>query len=132
VILDGNAIDLCEPARGGRFNSAVRYVHNTPTARMAIVVSDDRTLDVIPLLRPRVSAAKIEEALVALSKATLDDYHGPRAFLDDHRFYLNAEQCERANAALDRVEKMPRGTGEIVIITTRFAPNPAMDPSYLS
>lgn len=51
VVLDGEASDDCQPSRGARYNSAVRYVHGSPSRRMAIVYSDDQTLDVVPLLR---------------------------------------------------------------------------------
>lgn len=46
VILDGQADPGCTPARGSRYNSALRYVVGKP--RLAVVVSEDRTVDVIP------------------------------------------------------------------------------------
>lgn len=92
VILDGVASDDCTPSRGARFNSAVRYVHSSEAPRMAIVVSDDRTVGVLPLLRPRVPRAEIEGALSDFSGATLENYHASRSFLDKHRLYLSAGQ----------------------------------------
>jgi hypothetical protein len=49
VILDGEAVSEGSPARGSRFNSALRYVRSGKKQRMAIVVSDDRTVDIVPL-----------------------------------------------------------------------------------
>lgn len=48
VILDGPARPECTPARGARYNSSVRYVHSADTPRLAVVISDDQTVDVIP------------------------------------------------------------------------------------
>jgi len=131
VVLDGEANDACKPSRGARYNSAVRYVHNLNARRMAIVYSDDRTLDVVPLLRPRVSRALIVETLVTLEAATSDDYHRPRHSLDKHRFYLDADQCERANAAMTRIFAAPAEVGELRFPVARFEPDPAMDEGYL-
>ena len=131
VILDGQAVDESTPSRGARYNSAIRYVSAGTAPRMAFVISEDRTLDVVPLLRPRVERARIYAAVKALTSATLENYHKPRSFLDDHRFYLSAEQCKTVNEALDRIESEPREVGRIVIITERFAPDPAMNASYL-
>lgn len=131
VVLDGPAHDDCLPARGGRYNSAVRYVHAADARRLAIVYSDDRTLDVVPLLRPRVSRAQLTAALAALSTATLDDYHEPRNFLDAHRFYLDAAQCDAVNQALKRIHATPLEAGGIRMQISPFLPHPEMDESYL-
>lgn len=131
VILDGPAVGDSLPSRGSRYNSAVRYVAAGSSPRMAFIVSEDRTLDVIPLLRPRIDRQLIEEAVRAIDGATHYNYHKPRAFLDEHRFYLNEEQCQVVNAALDRIESEPREVGGIILITQRFHPNPDMEPNYL-
>ena len=60
VILDGEATSDCSPARGSRYNSALRYVRSHDKRRMAIVVSDDRTVDIVPLLRPQIKMIDIE------------------------------------------------------------------------
>lgn len=130
VILDGNATSDCTPSRGSRFNSGLRYVSVKDTRRLAIVVSDDDTVDILPILRPRIKRDDIEQNLSLLESATLDNYHGPRNWLREHRFYLNRSQCDRVNSALDRIENLPRETGEIVIETSRFYPDPLMDESY--
>src|SRR4029079_4593914 len=62
VILDGIAEAGGDPARGSRFNSAVRYQRTGPPA-LVIVVSDDGTIDVIPNLRPRVRREDVDTAV---------------------------------------------------------------------
>ena len=131
VILDGPARPECTPARGSRYNSAIRYVHSTNAPRLAVVVSDDRTLDVIPLLHPRIKPSAIRKALAELESATKDDYHAPIRWLDDHRFYLGQSQCERVNAALKKIESEPREVGELLISRRKFVPDPGFDESYL-
>ena len=131
VILDGPARPECTPARGSRYNSAIRYVHSTNSPRLAVVVSDDRTVDVIPLLNPRIKPSVIRKALDELESATKEDYHAAIRWLDDHRFYLDQGQCERVNAALKRIESEPREVGEIMISWRKFVPDPGSDESYL-
>ena len=43
----------------------------------------------------------------------------------------NKNQCRRANQALDRIERLPRDVGRIVLITDRFHPDPEMNDGYL-
>ena len=130
VILDGPANEKCTPARGARFNSGVRYVWATKKPRLAIVVSEDHTVDIIPLLRPIISRATLKATIDALEKATLDDYHQHRNWLVEHRFYLNDRECERVNAALDRIESLAHDSGQLYIVTTRLTPNSEMNDSY--
>lgn len=130
VILDGAATTDCTPSRGSRYNSGMRYVNTGIARRLAIVVSDDNTVDIIPVLLAQIKRDDIELNIAALEGATLDNYHKPRNWLENHRFYLNDEQCNRVNSALNRIEALPREMGEIVIITNRFQPDSSMDDSY--
>lgn len=132
VILDGQASDECTPSRGARFNSAVRYIAAAAVPRMAFVISEDRTLDVIPLHRPRLARSKIKEAVAEIAAATLDTFHKARSFLNENRFYLDADQCRIVNEALDRIESEPTEVGRIRFDTHRFEPHPAFDSSYLA
>ncbi|WP_308721322.1 diadenylate cyclase [Komagataeibacter xylinus] len=131
VILDGPASEESTPSRGARYNSAVRYVAAGAVPRMAFVISEDRTLDVIPLHRPRVLRSRIEAAVAEIASATFNTFHKARSFLDEHRFYLDAEQCRIVNEALDRIENEPAEVGRIIIQTRRFEPHPAFDATYL-
>lgn len=130
VILDGSAAPECTPSRGSRYNSAIRYISAGNSQRMAIVVSDDHSVDLLPLMPPQIQKSELELNISKIEVATLDNYHMPRSWLDDHRFYLNTSQCERVNKALDRIEALPRDVGEILIITNRFTPNDNIDESY--
>jgi len=48
VILDGIASGAGDPGRGARYNSAVRYITTSAQPRMAIVISEDGTIDTFP------------------------------------------------------------------------------------
>ncbi len=47
VILDGKATDHGSSARGARYNSAIRYIHSSKYAALAVVVSEDGGVDFI-------------------------------------------------------------------------------------
>lgn len=132
VILDGPATEACTPSRGSRYNSAVRYVVPKSPRRLAVVASDDGTIDILPLLRPTVSAAEVEKNVRAFEVATDQDYHRPRNWLDSNRFYLSEFQCSRVNVVLERLDAQPQEAGEIRLITHRFTPHPEFDNSYLT
>jgi hypothetical protein len=130
MILDGDASEQCTPSRGSRYNSGVRYVRAGSNKRLAIVVSDDGTVDLIPRLRPMISGPSIEKNIELLEQATRENYREPRNWLDNMRFYINSEQCIRINAALDRLDALPHIDG-IYILTPRFVTHPEMDGSYI-
>lgn len=132
VILDGAANDSCTPARGSRYNSAVRYVLGSPASRLTIVKSEDGSLDIIPLLRPRISRKAFMSAIEALERSDIENYHKPRLYLDEHRFYALSEDCPRINSALDRLDALPIDVGTIRIGTERFILNSAMNSDYYS
>lgn len=48
AILDGLATEKGDPARGSRFNSAVRYVNSSQYPCLAVVVSEDGWIDLLP------------------------------------------------------------------------------------
>ncbi len=62
VILDGNATPQATPARGARFNSALRYVMQHQSS-LALVVSDDGHTDLLPRLRPQILRAEFDETV---------------------------------------------------------------------
>lgn len=131
VILDGEASEDCSPARGSRFNSALRYVHTSGRRRMAIVFSDDRTVDIVPLLELQIKKSEIEKNIAALECASNDTHHAFQDWLDKHRFYLNERQCNRINNALKGLDALPQRVGELRWIVSPFKPNPRFDDSYL-
>ena len=127
--MDGGASDTCTPSRGSRYNSGVRYVQEGRYRRLAIVVSDDRTVDIIPPLRRLVSRELLERHIATLEAAR--NYHDSRNWLDNHRFYINAEQCERVNIAMVKLDAHPREVGRIYLGTVTFEAHPEVDDSYL-
>ena len=131
VILDGLANDNCTPSRGSRFNSAVRYIRSGTVRRLAIVVSEDRTVDLFPLLRPRQSRKELDDYVRAFTAASVHDYHASMNWLDSRRFYLSAQQCADINAALARIEAFPQEVGEIRFLQSPFSADPEFDDSYL-
>lgn len=130
VILDGPAHPDCDPARGSRYNSAIRYVRAGMSGRLAIVGSDDGMIDVIPLLRPLVSRRRIREMVEALEASTGDNYHQARMWLMDHRFYLDGEMCRRVNVALERVGREAFESGAVRILDQALVPHSDLDDSY--
>lgn len=132
IILDGEATDQCTPSRGSRYNSGIRYVQTGQARRLAIVVSDDRTVDIIPQIRRLISRSRIEQHVATFEAATLDNYHDARNWLDVHRFYVNADQCNRINRTIARLDAAPKEVGLIYLGTDHFEIHPEMDDSYLT
>ena len=131
VILDGQSDKKsCTPSRGARYNSAVRYVYSSKKSRLAIVASDDQTINVIPLPRFRIKRSELEKQISRLEAATFENYHQPIKYLDDNRFYLDQVQCDRINKALERIEEELREVDEIIVIRPKFSPDPDFNESY--
>ena len=131
VILDGPVRRGCTPSRGSRYNSALRYVGSDSTLRLAVVVSDDQTLDIIPAPRTRIHRSIIVNVVKELEGATSDNYHKAINWLDQHRFYVDEELCSRVNAALVRISKEPMEVGELRIQWPEFKQDPDFNNSYI-
>lgn len=130
VILDGPSRPECTPSRGSRYNSGIRYIGASESNRLAIIISDDGTVDVIPILRPQIKRSRVEEAIVALEASSRENLHPSINWLDNHRFYLDGCQCDRINAALARIKEEPMSVGEIWVLRTEFTPHPSLNDSY--
>lgn len=126
VILDGLATEAGTSARGARFNSSLRYVltrRRLPHAPrcLAVVVSEDGTVDVVPPIRRPATQYRIREALREFHAACsdtppIDPWRVSHAYaeLDEIRPDLTAEQCTQANVSLalalaDDVTRDPYG-----------------------
>ncbi|WP_414610616.1 hypothetical protein [Stenotrophomonas pavanii] len=131
VILDGLANDRCTPSRGSRFNSAVRYVRSGSARRLAIVISDDRTVDVFPALRPPQSRKELDSHLSALSASSIENYHESIRWLDSRRLYLNAQDCEKVNAHLARLMEEPLQPRAIRLQCGEFSVHRDFDYAYV-
>ena len=130
VILDGPARPEGTASRGARYNSAIRYVGSSDASRLAVVVSDDDTVDVIPVLRPQIRRSDLKRAVSEIETATSDNYHSAINWLDGHRFYLSKEECDRINTALKRIQAEPMEVGEIRVEWRVFSPDPGLNDSY--
>lgn len=130
-ILDGLTNDACKSERGSRYNSAIRYIKNSEKKRLAVVFSEDRTLDIVPLLPPKQSSQEIELAIENLEGSNLENFHEYRNFLDLKRFYLSQYQCDRINIALERINNLPRDPLMIHWETEKFEVNPDMSGKFL-
>lgn len=130
VILDGQSGPKCTPSRGARYNSAIRYVYSSDKSRLAVVISDDQTIDIIPLPRPRIKRSSLEKQISELEKSTSENYHPPINWLSKNRFYLDQEQCERINESLERIEKEPMNVREIRVNWPKFSQDPDFNESY--
>ncbi|WP_437917373.1 hypothetical protein WME73_10485 [Sorangium sp. So ce302] len=120
VILDGLATPEGDPARGARFNSAVRYLSSATAATACLVVSEDGYVDCLPRLRPRIRASLIRKYVDRLTASTVENYHKAINWLDNNRFYLNAEQCAKVNGELRRIRAAPQEVGEIRVLYRPF------------
>lgn len=131
VILDGEVNDKCTPSRGSRYNSGVRYVYSEGRCALAIVASDDKTIDIIPEIRRLVSRSLLERYVKTFIASTIENFHDSRNWLDKHRFYINAEQCEQLNSTIDRLDNSPQEVGRIYFGTDKFEVHPDFNESYL-
>ncbi|MCH7388143.1 hypothetical protein MMO39_12660 [Acinetobacter modestus] len=124
VILDGEVNEKCTPSRGSRYNSGVRYVYSEGRGALAIVASDDKTIDIIPEIRRLVSRSLLERYVKIFIASTIENFHDSRNWLDKHRFYINAEQCEQLNSTIDRLDNIPKEVGRIYFGIDKFEVHP--------
>jgi len=130
VILDGMATEDGDPSRGARYNSAVRYIATASSPTLCLVVSEDGYVNMLPTLRPQVRKSEIEKRVAELETENIESYHKTRTWLEEHRFYLTAEQCDVVNRELARINSAPFEMGEIRLPLSPFVPRSAMNDSY--
>jgi len=137
VILDGLASGKGTSSRGARYNSAIRYIETSEYPCMAVVVSADGMIDLVPDLRPQVPRSWISdrlEQLRSLKKEDLDKkkFNEIMKWFQDHKFYLSKEACDEINESRkvieDRIkEKDPESPR---ILYEDFKPDGEMNDSY--
>lgn len=134
VILDGRASPNGTPSRGARYNSAVRYIESASSPVLAVVVSEDRTIDFLPKLPPQIPRNLISDLLNAAQRAASakdwDELEQAIRHLSARRLYLNNEEVAIANGLLDQLLNRPREPMEIVLHYPRFEENPGLNNSY--
>jgi DisA bacterial checkpoint controller nucleotide-binding len=138
VILDGQATGHGDQARGARYNSAVRYRHAARDDCLVIIVSEDGMIDLLPDLMPRVAPRRIEEAVCSLEAAAtgqvnFEKFYRARDHVLSLSFYLSGEQCDRVNAATNRVEdyREANSASSLRFYSSGFEPNPDMNATFL-
>jgi hypothetical protein len=143
VILDGMATDKGDSSRGARFNSAVRYCENRKEygqSALAIVVSEDGYVDLVPDLPPRVRRSRLESLLARLAglaasrKPDRVQYNHLMNEITSLRFYFGEVQCNAINDLVAQVEETLNKTDpvQIHILHPTLTPHPDMDDSYLT
>ena len=137
VILDGEAErGRGDPARGSRFNSAVRYQRTKAPNSLIVVISDDGMVDLIPPLKPRVHRYRVEQAVADFCAICNTDPVDGEKFaqasdmVEELAFYLNQDQCNRFNECYKKEMDNRLESGNIAIIPTPLRPHPDMDDSY--
>lgn len=139
VILDGMATDECTPSRGSRYNSAVRYVGTATQKALAVVVSEDGDVDVLPHLPPLLARqelqGRLDKARDQVSFAESADEsacHHLLVWLDKHRLYLDEDACENANRLRAVFDALPREPMRIRLVFPPFNRSEDFDPANLS
>ena len=136
VILDGLATQKGTPSRGARYNSAIRYVETTKYPCLAIVISEDGTIDLVPNLIPQIKKSTLNEVVNNLRQVAEEDefnrkkYSKSISWLDEHRFYLSPTICKELNELKKVIdEKHLSKDTNIRIIYRDFIPNDEMNDS---
>jgi hypothetical protein len=138
VILDGMASDEGDPARGARYNSAIRYIENSKSPRLAVIVSEDGGVDFVPDLRPMILRSSVERAICELRALLRGDSLNRREYLrvlhwlHDNSFYLLEKHCTEINVLMEKLDEKwskehPSG---VQTSHSKFEPDSAMDPAY--
>lgn len=137
AILDGKASEKGDPGRGARFNSAIRYQWEKDGC-MAVVISEDGTIDLVPDLMPQIDKSLITEAIEALRRNRDGQEFDRKSYIDAMttveklHFYLLPEMCSEINAlkALldERHKKEEPDTARPIY--PDFVADPEMNESY--
>jgi hypothetical protein len=136
IILDGQADGEGDPARGSRYNSALRYCRSSAYSCAAVIVSDDGTVDLVPKLRRQIERRRIDDALEAFESTIENDhddgepYARARREIERLAFYLSADQCDRANRVEQAIWNGRAERGGIRLHQQPFQPDPELDDSY--
>ncbi len=138
VILDGSAVTTGDRGRGSRFNSANRYVSNCSNRCVAMVVSEDGGLDLIPQLKPSLSRIELANRLKQLEYIAHNAPKPPNReyeaeiieWVENHAYYLNAEQCANANIWIAECDDRYAQDPEVMvqIIRRKIKVDPAFNP----
>lgn len=136
VILDGPTGRGGDPARGSRYNSAVRYQAADGRAPTVVfVTSEDGDVSTVPSPRPRIRRQVVLDALTRLDDAFASPEE-PARFADafEHvrhlAFYLSADQCDWANGLADAERERRMETSQMAVAWPDLTPHPDLDDSF--
>jgi hypothetical protein len=135
VILDGLATDKGDPARGARYNSAIRYLETQVNECLIVVVSEDGHINLIPQLKPRIPRQLIDTLIKDLHEVNESELVDIKSFnqimhnLEGLAFYLRQEDCEIINKLRNTIESNME-PGIIRIVYRNFTPNSEMNETY--
>ena len=135
VVLDGKATEIGDPARGARYNSAIRYVKSSKLPCLTIVVSEDGGIDFFPNLKPMIRRSHIEKAITSLrdelkkEKVNYRKYNEALNWLEKNSFYLLPQDCSDINKLVEAIEEKLKAEEPMAmrILRNRFTPDPNMD-----
>jgi DNA integrity scanning protein DisA with diadenylate cyclase activity len=135
VILDGVASQKGNAARGARYNSAIRYVEGKDRV-LAIVVSEDGSIDLIPDLMPQIPRSAITQSVSKLRAIrdtgiiNFEEFRKVMDWLSEHRFYLMRDVCEEVNLLRRDIEERFERDTAVRIAYDDLLPNDEMNESY--
>lgn len=139
VILDGLASEKGTSARGARFNSAVRYVETVTRQfshrTMAVVVSEDGPIDIIPELVPQIRRSLITEAIKGFAQLletypiSRQDFNRYVRWFQAYKTYLWPEAAKEINH-IRRDLEMNLEPSNLSIVWRKIEGNQELDDSY--
>ncbi len=137
VILDGLASAKGAPGRGARYNSAIRYTDTVLHKTLAIVVSQDGSVDLVPDLKPQIDRKEIDSHLKQLSaiqkaeQLDMRQFYALMKWFSRHRFYLLPDVCQQINEIKKAVYARHQAiSSDLLIVENDFEPNPTMNDEY--
>ncbi len=136
VILDGTAHGRGDPARGSRFNNAIRYLDSERPPAIVVVYSSDGVINILPQLHPRIEKQIVMDAVesylavASVESINLKECNAAWDVVNLFRFYLSSVQCEALNRARVRVDEWEEQNRNLRIIKSDLEPDPEMNDSY--
>jgi DNA integrity scanning protein DisA with diadenylate cyclase activity len=137
VILDGIATSHGTPARGARYNSAVRYVDKNHGKCVAIIISEDGMVDMYPQLKPQIRKSDITKHLEQLranvhrQKVDYDRCSSIMNWFRDHAFYISNDECQEVNGLKKELDSRDAlGLFRIRLVYPDLQPDAEMNESY--
>jgi hypothetical protein len=139
VILDGLASDKGDPARGARYNSAIRYYEQFKglKAMALVIISEDGMINLLPDLIPQIKHRDIEDAIESfndiLEQEELDrkSFNRGMSYFRSMNFFLTQQECNTINEHRKLIEsKFETDLKMMSIVYNDLQPNAEMNDSY--